>query len=113
MTTRWPRRLLYALTGSTHPFTRPVAPRGRAVRAVIAPAGCGGYLLFIEYHRREWIGDMPTRFETYDSPDDREFTAAATALAARGLAPVGAWQPGEHGTHETTLTILPEPEVSQ
>lgn len=69
MTTRWLHRLLYALTGSAHPFARPVVHRGRAVRAVIAPAGCGGYLLFIEYHRREELDGMPTRFETYDAPD--------------------------------------------
>jgi hypothetical protein len=70
---------------------------GTPQRATIAACGCGGYLLLIDYtDGREWL-DLPLRTEEYDHPDEREFTAAAEHLAARGLAWVLPWQLDGHG----------------
>ncbi|WP_328853382.1 hypothetical protein OG994_12725 [Micromonospora globbae] len=74
---------------------RPCRPfwLGTPLRATIAPAASGdGYVLLIRYAQgTEWV-DLPTRTGPYDRPDEREFTAVAAALAARGLTRITPWQ---------------------
>ncbi|MEU5939042.1 hypothetical protein ABZ807_07595 [Micromonospora sp. NPDC047548] len=66
---------------------------GTPLRATIAPAACGGYILLIRYTQgTEWVSSLPTRMEEYDRPDEREFTAVAAALAERGLMRTTPWQ---------------------
>ena len=78
---------------------------GTPQRATIAAAACGGYLMFIDYSDgREWL-DLPLRMEEYDHPDEREFTAAAAHLAARGLAWVLPWQLTAAG--DLTAPVVP------
>jgi hypothetical protein len=70
---------------------------GTPYRVVIVPAACGGYTLMIVCPQGvDWV-DLPLRDDDYDHPDDREFTAASAALAARGLVWVLPWQLDEHG----------------
>jgi len=65
---------------------------GAPLRATIAPAACGGYVLLIDYAQgTEWVS-LPTRTEPYDRPDEREFTAVAAALAERRLTRTTPWQ---------------------
>jgi hypothetical protein len=65
---------------------------GRAHTATIAPAPSGGgYMLKILHSQScEWV-PLPPRTWVYDRPDEREFSAASTALAARGLTWVLPW----------------------
>ncbi|MEV6375803.1 hypothetical protein [Micromonospora musae] len=64
---------------------------GTPLRATIAPAASGGYTLLVHYAQGvEWV-DLPLRMEDYDRPDEREFTAVAAALAARGLTRTTPW----------------------
>ncbi|PZF99494.1 hypothetical protein [Micromonospora deserti] len=64
---------------------------GRPLRATIAPATSGGYVLLIRYAQgTEWVF-LPTRTQPYQRPDEREFTAVAAALATRGLIRTTPW----------------------
>ncbi|RKN44306.1 hypothetical protein [Micromonospora endolithica] len=85
-----PRRALRAAAARLLP-RRPYW-LGTPLRATIAAVTSGGgYVLLITYSQgTEWV-DLPARTEPYDRPDDREFTAVAAALAARGLARTEAW----------------------
>jgi hypothetical protein len=78
---------------------------GTPQRATIAPYACGGYMLLIDYTDGRERLDLPRRAEEYDRPDDREFTAAAGHLAARGLAWVLPWQLDVHGN--LTAPVVP------
>ncbi|MBO3740003.1 hypothetical protein [Actinoplanes flavus] len=75
--------------------TRNVLPHGGPVRAVIAPAACGGFLLFIDYTRRQIAADVDLgiRFDEYEIPNADEFAAADQGLAEMGLTRTGPWQP--------------------
>lgn len=76
---------------------RPIS-LGTPLRATIAPAACGGYILLIDYAQgTEWVSSLPARTEPYNRPDEREFTAVAAALAARGLMRTSPWQIDGYG----------------
>lgn len=89
---------------------RPVAsPNGTPIRAIIAPAACGGFLLFIDYAHRQIAADVDlgTRWDAYDTPDDREFTVADRGLTGMGLARTGPWRAdGYPGRFTAPITHL-------
>jgi hypothetical protein len=60
---------------------------GAPVRAIIAPAACGGFLLFINYEHRQIAADadLGLRMEEYEVPNASEFAAADRGLADLGL----------------------------
>ncbi|NIL56231.1 hypothetical protein HCB18_04185 [Salinispora arenicola] len=65
---------------------------GTPLRATIAPATHGGYLLLIHYTQgTEWVSTLPTR-TTPGRHDERELAAVADALSARGLTRTSPWQ---------------------
>jgi hypothetical protein len=73
---------------------------GTPQRATIVPYACGGYLLLIDYDQgreRLDLADRSGDLRDYDHPDERDFTAAAEHLAARGLAWLLPWQLDGHG----------------
>ncbi|MEE6260188.1 hypothetical protein [Plantactinospora sonchi] len=70
---------------------------GTPLRATIAAAACGGYILLITYSQGTERVHLPTRMEEYDRPDEREFAAVATALAERGLTRTTPWQIDAYG----------------
>jgi hypothetical protein len=81
---------------------------GTPQRATIAPYACGGYMLLIDYTDGRERLDLADRYDNlhdYDHPDDRDFTAAADHLAARGLAWVLPWALDQHGN--LTAPIVP------
>lgn len=66
---------------------------GTPLRATIAPAAHGGYLLLIHYTQgTEWVSTLPVRTSQPDRPTEGEFTAVADALTARGLTRTSPWQ---------------------
>jgi hypothetical protein len=81
---------------------------GTPQRATIAPYACGGYMLLIDYDQgreRLDLADRSGDLHDYDRPDDRDFTAAADHMAARGLAWVLPWQLDPHGN--LTAPVVP------
>ncbi|WP_018218223.1 hypothetical protein [Salinispora vitiensis] len=65
---------------------------GTPLRATIAPAASGGYLLLIHCTQgTEWVRTLPRRNGTPDRPDEGEFAAVADALTARGLTRTSPW----------------------
>ncbi|MET8371784.1 hypothetical protein [Micromonospora profundi] len=79
---------------------------GTPLRATITPAASGGYTLLIDYNQgTEWV-DLPTRMQEYDRPDEREFTAVAAALAARGLIRTTGWQIDTHGRLCAPIAVI-------
>ncbi|MET8123426.1 hypothetical protein [Micromonospora sp. NPDC005291] len=80
---------------------------GTPLRATIAPAACGGYVLLIHYTNGvEWVSSLPTRTEEYDRPDEREFTAVAAALATRGLTRTTPWQIDQHARLCAPIAVI-------
>ncbi|MFF4879723.1 hypothetical protein [Micromonospora sp. NPDC000668] len=80
---------------------------GTPLRATIAAAACGGYILLIDYAQgTEWVSSLTTRMEEYDRPDEREFAAVAAALAARGLIRTTAWQIDAYGRLCAPIAVI-------
>lgn len=102
------RRLLRLATRSQPRSMFPGRRPGRPVRAVIAPAAWGGYMLFVEYRITERV-DLPIRFEEYDAPDELEFAAAAEALRVRGLTLAAGWLPESSGSVGLTAPLCVAP----
>jgi hypothetical protein len=70
---------------------------GEAVRAVIAPAACGGFVLLAEFTRaglRSVGADLGIRWDDYDTPDPAEIAAADAELTRLSLTRTAAWRPG-------------------
>jgi hypothetical protein len=106
-----PQRALLTALSRFRP--RPMWWLGRPYRVTIAAAASGGYLLLIHHTQgTEWI-ELPTRTEPYDHPDEREFSAAADALAARRLAWVLPWQLDANGSLTAPITTLTGPDGSR
>ncbi|SNY52037.1 hypothetical protein [Paractinoplanes atraurantiacus] len=89
-----PRNLFAFLTGRRDKPTP--SPYGAPVRAIIAPAACGGFLLFIDYAQRQIAADVDLgiRFDEYEVPTDAEFAAADRGLAELGLTRIEPWLAG-------------------
>lgn len=65
---------------------------GTPLRATIAPATHGGYLLLIHYTQgTEWVRTLPAHTSQPDRPNEGEFAAVADALTARGLTRTSPW----------------------
>jgi hypothetical protein len=79
----------------TRRVTRNRHPHGEPVRAIIAPAACGGFLLFVDYKLRQVPADVDlgTRFDTYEFPNAAEFATADQGLTDMGLTRTGEWRP--------------------
>lgn len=84
---------------------------GEPVRAVIAPAACGGFVLLAEFTRtglRDIGGDLGIRWEEYDVPNAAEIAAADTELTRHGFTRTTEWQPGTvSGSLSAALTRIP------
>ena len=81
---------------------------GVPVRAVIAPAACGGFVLRAEFTRtglRPIGADLGIRYDDYDTPNPAEMAAADTELARLGLTRTASWRPGsEYGSLTAPIT---------
>jgi hypothetical protein len=70
---------------------------GEPVRAVIAPAACGGFVLLTEFTRtglRPIGADLGIRWDDYDTPNPAEIAAADAELTHLGLTRTAPWRPG-------------------
>ncbi|MGC5330676.1 hypothetical protein [Micromonospora sp. DT62] len=79
---------------------------GTPLRATIAAAACGGYILLLHYTQGVERVDLPLRMEEYDRPDEREFTAVAAALASRGLTRTTSWQIDAYGRLCAPIAVI-------
>lgn len=112
------KRWVYALTavaftvsalaarhaGSSTPVR---SPYGAPVRAIIAPAACGGFLLFIDYAQRQIAADVELglREDEYEIPNAAEYAAADRGLADLGLTRTEPWRAeGRPGKFVASIT---------
>lgn len=84
---------------------------GEPVRAVIAPAACGGFVLLAEFTRagrRLLPAELGIRWDEYESPNPAEIAAADTALTRLGIVRTTPWRSGVvAGSLTATLTRNP------
>lgn len=76
---------------------RPLKGYGQPVRAVIAPAACGGFVLLAEFTHaglRPIGADLGVRWDDYDTPNPAEIAAADAELTRLGLTRAAPWRPG-------------------
>lgn len=82
---------------------------GAPYRATITPFACGGYFLAIAYTQgvdRVDLADRSGDMQDYDHPDERDFAAADSVLAARNLALVLPWELDHNGNLTAPVTSL-------
>ncbi|WP_052720443.1 hypothetical protein [Actinoplanes rectilineatus] len=93
-------------------MSRPPIAWGDPVRAVIAPAGCGGYILFTYFSvggRRRTGVDLGIRWDAYTEPLPGEVAAADAGLTLLGLTRTTPWSSGRSGSLTAAVIRTPLP----